>query len=212
MVTAVWFTISWTLCCCPSSVTAYTAPFSPQRSGLFHESTHCAEQRDAAQGRHMNLCRRRELLFVGFVLGGWNLSSRSSYAFENRISTKWDDTPKTRGPKPADLGVSNRSFISVEGERDEYVGLKGCTPSPNCFSSSIPVQDDPEHSIPPFLWPEGQSKEEALTTLLEVLKAYPPGQSGVDGGGFEIKAFDGNKGYIYVQYEALKRGYIDGKN
>ena len=44
---------------------------------------------------------------------------------------------------------------------------------------------------------------------LKVVKAYPPGQQEIDGGGFEIKKVDPEKGYIYVQFESLKRGYID---
>ena len=43
----------------------------------------------------------------------------------------------------------------------------------------------------------------------EAVKEYPPGQQDIDGGGFEIKRVDPDKGYIYVQFESLKRGYID---
>jgi Protein of unknown function (DUF1499) len=48
-----------------------------------------------------------------------------------------------------------------------------------------------------------------MDQLYSILQAYPPGQSDVDGGGFDIKKNDPVKGYIYVQYESLKNGYID---
>ena len=41
------------------------------------------------------------------------------------------------------------------------------------------------------------------------MKAYEPGQSNIDGGGFDIVTFDPKAGYIYVQFESLKNGYID---
>eukprot|EP00522_Entomoneis_paludosa_P007759 CAMPEP_0172443128 /NCGR_PEP_ID=MMETSP1065-20121228/3432_1 /TAXON_ID=265537 /ORGANISM="Amphiprora paludosa, Strain CCMP125" /LENGTH=238 /DNA_ID=CAMNT_0013193237 /DNA_START=128 /DNA_END=844 /DNA_ORIENTATION=+ len=127
-------------------------------------------------------------------------------AFENKISNKYDDRPKRRGPLPKDLGVSNRLTI----EYDEYLGLKTCGPAPNCFSSTIPVEEDPDHSIPAWSWPESVADPKtAFIQLNEVLQSYPPGQNGVDGGGFSIKAADPDKGYTYVVYEALKNGYYD---
>ena len=41
------------------------------------------------------------------------------------------------------------------------------------------------------------------------MKAYQPGQSNIDGGGFDIVTFDPKAGYIYVQFESLKNGYVD---
>merc|ERR1712108_18921 len=38
---------------------------------------------------------------------------------------------------------------------------------------------------------------------------YPPGQRGIDGGGFEVQRFDSGAGYLYAQFESLKKGYID---
>jgi uncharacterized protein (DUF1499 family) len=130
-------------------------------------------------------------------------------AFPNKISNKYDDRPKRRGPKPKDLGVSDER-TTIDGY-DTYVGLKGCGPAPNCFSSTITADDDVDHSVPAFVWPKeyGSSKEKAMNELVDVLKSYPPGQNGVDGGGFEIQAADVGKGYVYVQYESLKNGYID---
>jgi uncharacterized protein (DUF1499 family) len=39
--------------------------------------------------------------------------------------------------------------------------------------------------------------------------AYEPGQSNIDGGGFDIVTFDPKAGYMYVQFESLKNGFID---
>jgi uncharacterized protein (DUF1499 family) len=49
----------------------------------------------------------------------------------------------------------------------------------------------------------------AFEQLYQVLQSYPPGQNGVDGGGFQVQKYDASTGYIYVVYEALKNGYYD---
>jgi uncharacterized protein (DUF1499 family) len=156
--------------------------------------------------RNLPTTRRQALL--------WGLSSAclisqpdAAEAFSNKISTKYDDRPKQRGAKPNDLGLGTR--MNIEG--DEYLGLKQCKASPNCFSSTLTVEDDPEHSIPAWMWPKslGDDKAKAFQELKEVIEAYTPGQNGVDGGGFEIQTFSPTKGYLYVQFQALKNGYID---
>ena len=43
--------------------------------------------------------------------------------------------------------------------------------------------------------------------LLETVKAYPPFQARIDGGGFKIITADAN--YLYVQFESLRKGFID---
>jgi hypothetical protein len=53
------------------------------------------------------------------------------------------------------------------------------------------------------------SHEDAFKQLYEVVKAYEPGQSNIDGGGFDVVTFDPKAGYIYVQFESLKNGFID---
>lgn len=71
------------------------------------------------------------------------------------------------------------------------------------------VEEDPDHSIPAWKYPSAYDQKRAFDELKAVILAYPPGQSGVDGGGFDIKTFDATNGYMYVQFEALKNGYID---
>jgi uncharacterized protein (DUF1499 family) len=137
------------------------------------------------------------------------LGADAANAFDNKISTKYDDRPKQRGGKPGDLGVAKRKDLAG----DEYIGLKQCKPNgaPNCFCSTENVEDDPEHSIPAWVWPEefGNDKTKAFQQLAEVVSAYEPGQSNIDGGGFKIITNDPSKGYIYAQFESLKNGYVD---
>ena len=115
------------------------------------------------------------------------LSSQSAVAFENRIFLA--KGPKTPGPQPAGVG---------KGEIQE------CAVAPNCFSSTA----SDEHYLKPWTYPTG-GKQRAMADLEKVIKLYPPGQQDVDGGGFQIQNLDAEKGYIYVQFESLKRGYID---
>ncbi|KAG7350721.1 DUF1499 domain containing protein [Nitzschia inconspicua] len=134
----------------------------------------------------------------------------SASAFENRVSDQYMDRPKQRGSKPKDLGVGKR--IDLSG--NDYVGLKPCGRSPNCFVSSTnevgePDDFDLDHSIPSWKWPSSMNEQQAFDDVLTTLKSYPPGQSNIDGGGFQIVTIDPKAGYIYVQYESLKNGYID---
>ena len=139
------------------------------------------------------------LLGLGLLLG----SPRDSYAFANKVSNKYDDRPKRRGPQPKDLGLSMRK--NMDG--DTYLGLKQCGAAPNCFCSTD--LDDPDHLIPAWTWPDGISKNEAFTQLEDAIRNYEPGQKGIDGGGFNVVTIDVEKGYIYTQFESLKNGYID---
>lgn len=128
-------------------------------------------------------------------------------AFENKISNKYDDRPKRRGPQPKDLGIAPRKTM----DGDLYPGLKQCGPAPNCFSSTDILEEDPEHVIPPWKWPKSvMTKKDAFQQLERVItEDYKPGQNNVDGGGFKVVTSDPDKGYLYVQFESLKNGYID---
>ena len=91
------------------------------------------------------------------------------------------------------------------------MGLKHCGAAPNCFCSTDKLEDDPDHNIPAWVWPRefGDNKEDAFIQLAEIIDGYKPGQSNVDGGGFKVIRNDIKTGYIYVQFESLKNGYID---
>ncbi|KAL3791556.1 hypothetical protein ACHAW5_000859 [Stephanodiscus triporus] len=138
---------------------------------------------------------------------GFLASPQKALAFPNKISNQYDDRPKQHGSKPNGLGVAMRKDMAGE----EYLGLRPCGAAPNCFCSTDNVEESPDTHIPPFQWPVKQfsSHEDAFQQLYDVVKAYEPGQSNIDGGGFDIVTFDPKAGYIYVQFESLKNGYID---
>ena len=46
-----------------------------------------------------------------------------------------------------------------------------------------------------------------FATLTKVVKAYKPGQGFIDGGGFQVVKESDT--YLYVQFEALKKGFVD---
>ena len=46
-----------------------------------------------------------------------------------------------------------------------------------------------------------------MAELLATVRSYPPGQANVDKGGFSI--ITASTDYLYVQFESLKKGYID---
>lgn len=151
------------------------------------------------------------LLSSGGLLTAIATSNMPANAFDNRISDQYKDRPKQRGSKPKELGVAKR--MDLYG--NEYSGLKPCGRAPNCFVSSsndaIDEQDDfdRDHTIPSWKWPSTMNEQQAFEELVSTLKAYQPGQSNVDGGGFQLSTVDPKAGYVYMQFESLKNGYID---
>jgi uncharacterized protein (DUF1499 family) len=139
--------------------------------------------------------------FAGFAfLAG---SPETAFGFDNKVASF--DRPKRKGPKPNDLGVMKR--MDIVGE--EYVGLKHCGSAPNCFVSTDNIEDDPDHNIPSWSWPEeyGDDRKKAFEQLVSTINSYEPGQSNIDGGGFKI--ITNESSYIYTQFESLKNGYYD---
>ena len=135
---------------------------------------------------------------------------KPAVAFDNAIPNIYT-MPKSNGPKPTNLGVDKRGL------------LRACLkPSPNCFSttpdslttSSDEDEDDKDlgvndiHLIPRWKYDKGDA-DEAYRLIGKVLESYEPGQSNIDGGGFKIFERNDKTHYYYVQYESLKRGYID---
>ena len=129
-------------------------------------------------------------------------------AFDNAV--KRVSTPKTAGPKPAMLGL------------DKKGKLRACMkPSPNCFSTTPDsmsanaeeVEEKDEtisdiHVIMPWKYTNGDPSE-AFGVLKKVVSNYEPGHDNIDGGGFKIIKEDDTKRYLYVQFESLRRGFID---
>ena len=56
-------------------------------------------------------------------------------------------------------------------------------------------------------WEPPVDDAKPFETLKTVVKDYPPGQGGIDGGGFAI--IQETDSYLYCQFESLKKGFID---
>jgi len=101
-----------------------------------------------------------------------------SLAFPNKLDNKYDDRPRQRGSNPKDLGCIKRK----NDLGDEYMGLKPCKASPNCFCSSTPSdEDDPLVPLPIPSWtaPPGGSMEDVIS----IINTYEVGQGGIGEGG-----------------------------
>jgi hypothetical protein len=93
----------------------------------------------------------------------------------------------------------------------EFSGLRGCDGKTNCFSTTgdFNLEDRILTGVDTLIapWKPPTEDKAPFKSLVQSIKAYQPGQGFVDGGGFKVvKETDS---YIYVQYEALKKGYID---
>lgn len=136
-------------------------------------------------------------------------------AFDNAIPeyAQYADKAKRRGTPPKDLGVAKRSIneMSMDADPKSFDGLRSCDGKPNCFSTTGDdlaedrIQTGVDTLIKPWRPPAGDAAP--FRSLVEVVKAYRPGQGYVDGGGFKVvKETDR---YLYVQFEALKKGFVD---
>lgn len=129
-------------------------------------------------------------------------------AFENRLppdelELKYK-TPRTAGPQPLDIGPKSGG------------ALKTCSDGkPHCFSSSKEVDEfdggglDEGWLVDPFTFDKPLA--EAFDEVKAAIASYPPGQRGVDGGGFKLikETADANSAYAYVQFESLRKGFVD---
>lgn len=156
-----------------------------------------------------NTISRRQMSFatLPILLTGLLAPPTPAQAFPNKISDQYDDRPKRRGPPPKDLNISKRK--DMLGGGDDYDGLKTCGGAPNCFCSTVSTEYEADHYIPPWFWPKELDREAAFQQLEGVIRGYEVGQGGIDGGGFAIQKSEPGKGYLYVQFEALKNGYVD---
>ena len=157
---------------------------------------------------------RRDMLTAVFGLGTL-MAAPPAQGFENAISeyAKYADKPKRPGTPPKDLGLAKRTINadSIDADPQTFQGLRNCDGKPNCFSTTGDdlledrILRGVDTLIKPWVPPAGASAP--FKSLVEVVKAYKPGQGNVDGGGFQVvKETDT---YLYVQFEALKKGYID---
>lgn len=158
----------------------------------------------------------RQITFASLSLGWFHVPP--SLSFDNAVRVV--KVPKTNGPKPTNLGQDKKGLLRM------------CMkPSPNCFSTTPDAtfsnsnEDDDEegeedndnslangiedlHTIPRWKFTKG-TPNDAFKAIGSMLEQYEPGQSDIDGGGFKIVTRDERKRYYYIQFESLKRGYID---
>ncbi|OEU19305.1 hypothetical protein FRACYDRAFT_235354 [Fragilariopsis cylindrus CCMP1102] len=142
------------------------------------------------------------------------------HAFTNAIpeAKKYGDRPKRKGTAPKDLGVLSRT---TEGRDTSITSprLRTCDGNPNCFSTTgdLLLEDRQMYGvdflIPAWVPPptnkddESSRKLNSIDTIAAVMQTYEPGQGGIDGGGFTV--IKRTESYLYYQFEALKKGYVD---
>jgi len=145
---------------------------------------------------------RRDVLAAGVAAATLTSNSDSAEAFANAVRQFKRDIndPKKKGLQPSDLGMLPRD--ALEGE----VGLRECSNDPHCFSTTNQVVDAERSDLKPWVF-EGKTPEAAMQEVANVIKAYKPGQQGIDGGGFFIEKEE--KDYIYTQFESFRRGHLD---
>jgi uncharacterized protein (DUF1499 family) len=142
------------------------------------------------------------------------------HAFTNATpeAKKYGDRPKRKGTAPKDLGVLPRTTEGIDTSLTSP-RLRMCDGNPNCFSTTgdLLLADRQMYGvdflIPAWVPPTNKKDDESsrklnsIDTIAAVMQTYEPGQGGIDGGGFTvIKRTDS---YLYYQFEALKKGYID---
>lgn len=129
-------------------------------------------------------------------------------AFENAIPDAARYKNRNSGTLPTDLGLKVRKLNKFD--KSDGPVLKECGFGPNCFSTTGDP-DDPNLTtlISPWKIPKGVTKADAFAQLEQAVRAYPPGQNGVDGGGFVVKTASAADGYLYCQFESLKKGKVD---
>jgi len=150
--------------------------------------------------------------FAGCLAAG---TSPAAFAFENAIPeyANYADKTKRRGTPPKDLGVLKRTINadSIDADPMTFSGLRGCDGKPNCFSTTgDSLKEDRiltgvDTLIKAWVPPAGDAAP--FKSLVATVKAYKPGQGNVDGGGFQV--VKETESYLYLQFEALKKGYID---
>ena len=113
----------------------------------------------------------------------------AALAFDNGVPELQNFLNQTRYP-----GTQPTLGLQSNGK------LKTCDYEPNCFSTS----GDEYHLLKPW---RPKAGGDAMSELLETIKAYPPGQANIDKGGWSIITASDN--YLYVQFESLKLGFID---
>tara|TARA_B110001452_G_scaffold24328_1_gene19250 strand:+ start:140 stop:922 length:783 start_codon:yes stop_codon:yes gene_type:complete len=158
---------------------------------------------------HRPICHgtRRELLHLAAAGVLVAAPANRALAFDNSLplpETKSSKVPRKPGPVPTDIGVQTATGT-----------LRPCMDTkPHCFSTASIVDFDEllfdQYVGDPGLlkpWTFTKSKEDAMSDVMQAVRAYPPGQDGIDGGGWKIVSQKAD--YVYVQYESLIKGFRD---
>lgn len=140
---------------------------------------------------------------------------RPASAFDNAVPdyANYADKAKRKGNPPKDLGVLKRTINadSINADPLTYNGLRKCDGKPNCFSTTGDelledrILTGVDTLIKPWKPPAGDAAP--FKSLKAAVKAYTPGQGFIDGGGFQVVKESDT--YLYLNFEALKKGYID---
>jgi len=137
-----------------------------------------------------------------------------SAAFDNRLDDRYTDRTAQTGVRPDNLGVKSRTSSTSSkpsSPQEGYQGLAPCDGRPNCWCSSTPFEDNPARYIQP--WDSTNSRAGAaakpIQDLKKVIDTYEVGQTNIDGGGFQIIEYDEARGYLYVNFQSYKNGFID---
>ena len=168
----------------------------------------------SARSATRELSRHAVLRLLGLGCLATSLPDGAS-AFDNAIPeyAQYADKAKRPGVPPKDLGLLKRSINenSIDADPETFVGLRGCDGKPNCFSTTADslLADRLLTGVDTFIkpWQPPAGDAAPFTSLVKAVKAYVPGQGFVDGGGFKV--VKETEGYLYCQFEALKKGYID---
>lgn len=143
----------------------------------------------SSEGNGIITRRQSCAIAAGGFLSPFVAALRPATAFDNGIPEMELYRTKTKNPgtQPA-IGLQGNGKLAI------------CDDGLNCFSTS----GDEAHLLE--LW-KPKAGNNAIGDILETVKAYPPGQSRIDKGGFSIINADSN--YLYVQFESMKHGFID---
>jgi len=128
-----------------------------------------------------------------------------SAAFVNELpeATNYKEF-KNSGLRPGNIGLDIRK-LNRKGKTTAVPELKGCRNQENsCFSTlkenMIPGQKI-TWRLEPWRLPEGATQEQAIGDLATIIANYPPGQGGIDKGGFRI--VEVKPDYIYAQFASV---------
>ena len=130
-------------------------------------------------------CVTRRAAALGGLFTSLASPAQPSYAFDNGVPEMALYKMQKKIP-----GTTTPTKVGLQSDGK----LATCDYAPNCFSTS----GDEQHLLE--VW--RPKAADAMDELLATVKSYPPGQTGIDGGGWRIVS--STPSYLYVQFESLK--------